>query len=178
MSGHIPGKLIDGLFRRVLAPDLTEDLGRALVAEGLDLGPTTLEPHYAREVWYRALAVTAAALFPGEAPPEQLRQLGRHVVRSLVARRVLRGPWLPAARLLGPRRAVRQLAGHLDGAPVTLAVTERSRTALEVLVSESEQPEFLAGLLEAACVELGASECRVTVEGCSTRGTVLLASWR
>ena len=172
----ISGKLVDGVFRRVLAEDVSLTLKDELAQNGLDLG--ALAPSYPREVWYRAVALTAAALFPQELPEAQLRSLGRHVIRSLESRRVIRGPWLAMARLMGPRRALRQAAGHLHESPVALSVTERSRSEVEIVVEELEQPEFLVGLLEAACTALGARHCRVTVEGRSATGTTFGVSWR
>jgi uncharacterized protein (TIGR02265 family) len=179
MSRPISGKLVDGVFRHALASDVSEQLRGELARAGLDLTPVALEPTYPREVWYRAVALTATALFPHDSTEEQLRRFGRHVVASLQARHVFRGPWLTMARLLGPRRALQQIAGRLTDSPVALSITVRGHSGVEVFVEEREQAGFLVGLLEAACEVLGAHECQVTVvEGRSPGGTTLSASWR
>jgi len=175
---HISGKLVDGLFRRVLKRDLSSELLAALAQGGLDLTGDPLEPSYPKEVWYRAVALTAAALFPLEASEAQLRRLGLHVITALTSRGLLRGPWLGVARLLGPRRALRQISGHLAESPVALMITEKGRSAVEIHVEETEQPEFLAGLIEAACTALGAEACRVTVASRTATGITFHAAWR
>lgn len=178
MSRPISGKLVDGVFRRALASEMSDELKAELARHGLDLTPGVLEPSYPLEVWYRAVALTAAALFPQQSPEEQLRLLGRLVVTSLETQGVIRRPLLAMARLLGPRRALQQLAGRLDDSPVALSITIRGRSEVEVHVEEREQAEFLAGLLEGACTVLGARECQVKLVGGSTSGATLNASWR
>ena len=107
---HIPGKLVKGVFQRALFADLSADLITALAAAGLDLS-VPLHDAYPRTVWYRAIELTAASLFPDEAPDARLRRLGRHVIESLEARKLVKGPWLSMAKLMGPRRALSKAAG-------------------------------------------------------------------
>jgi uncharacterized protein (TIGR02265 family) len=178
MPDPISGRLVDGVFRRVLGPELTPELKAALHAAGLDLAPPVLEPKYPRETWHRAVALTAAALYPTEPAAGQLRRLGHHVLEALLAQGRLQGPWLVMGRLLGPRRALLQAVARTDRSPIKVKVTELSRTRFEVWADEPEQPEFLAGLLEGACLLLGGKEPAVQVLGPRGEGSLLLATWR
>lgn len=170
----LPGKLFDGVFRRALGPQLTVELKAALLAEGLDLD--ALQPTYPRAVWYRAIGCTAEALFPGD--PSGQRRLGKHIMTMVDERHLIKGPWLGLARLLGPRRALRQAADHVEHSPIRLSIFEKATTEFEILVDEVEQPEFLAGLLEGAIALLGGREPRAVVQGARGAGTVLSARWR
>jgi uncharacterized protein (TIGR02265 family) len=177
MKEPMSGKLVHGVFGRVLGPELSPSLRARLRAVGLDLDSSALAPSFPREVWYRAVALTAADLFPAEAEPEQLRRLGRHLIDSLEPRGIVRGAWLKMARLVGPRRALTEVARWLDESPVALVVAERGRKAVVVSVAEHEQLELIAGLLEATGAALGARHCAVTVEERSGWGTRFLLAW-
>jgi uncharacterized protein (TIGR02265 family) len=178
MAEPLSGKLVDGLFRRVLGPELSPALRAQLLAEGIDLAAPEVPSTYPRETWYRAVDLTAAALFPGEAGPEALRRLGRHVLEALRARGMLKRTWLVAGRLMGPRRALLQAASYSARGPVRLEVVELGHSRFEVWAEESRQPEFLAGLVEGACQLLGGRSPRVEVVGSRGDGVVLDASWR
>lgn len=178
MSQPISGKLVDGLFRKVLATDVTAELRESLLTVGLDLSAPTLEPQYPRTVWYRAIESTAQTIFAAEQPERQLRRLGLHVIASLQTRQIVKSTWISMARLLGPRRALRQVADHLDHSPVKLAITEKTKTQFEIVVEELEQTEFLAGLLEGTIGMLGGKEVRAVVIGPTGNSTVFSATWR
>jgi uncharacterized protein (TIGR02265 family) len=178
MKKPISGKLVDGLFRRVLAGDVTVDLKGTLAMLGLDLSPARLEPEYPRALWYEAVAATAKALYGNQAPEQQLRHLGLHVIDSLQRRHIVKGPWIAMARLAGPRRALRQATEYLDHSPVKLVLNERSKTEFEIVVEDHEQPEFLAGLLEGAITLLGGKHTHVVVAGQRGHSTVFSATWR
>jgi uncharacterized protein (TIGR02265 family) len=178
MAVPISGKLVDGVFRRALGPELPSELRARLLAEGLDLAPATLAPSYPRPLWYQAVALTAAALYPAEAPDAQLRRLGRHVLEALQARGAFKTGWVGVARLLGPRRALLQAAGRPEHLPVKVHVKELARTRFELWTEERQQAEFLAGLLEGTCALLGGKEPTVQVIGERGDGMVLMASWR
>lgn len=172
----IPGKLVEGVFKRVLAVDLTPELKEQLAAAGIDVsGP--MEANYPRPVWYRAVELTADALFPNMARESQIRRLGVHVIHSLQSRHILRGPWLSMARLMGPRRVLKQAMDFLDRSPVKLTIKELSKREFEIAADDAEQPEFLAGLLEAAIEILGGSQPKVSVQKISDGASVFRASW-
>lgn len=173
----IPGKLVEGVFKRVLAVDLTPALKEQLATVGIDVsGPMT--DSYPRAVWYRAVDLTAQALFPNTPRENQLRRLGVHVINSLQSRHILRGPWLSMARLMGPRRVLKQAMDFLDRSPVKLTIKELSKREFEVSADDAEQPEFLAGLLEAAIEVLGGSQPKVLVQRISDGVSIFRASWR
>ncbi len=173
----IPGKLVEAVFKRVLAPDLTPELTAQLASVGVDLsGP--MEANYPRPTWYLAIELTAKALYPNDALPVQLRKLGGHLITSLQSRQIIKGAWLTMARLAGPRRALKQAMDFTDRSPVKLTITERSKTEFEIAVDDTEQPDFLAGLLEAAITMLGGKSAGVTLEGALESSAQFRATWR
>jgi uncharacterized protein (TIGR02265 family) len=175
---HIPGQWVKGVFQRVLFPDLSADLIIALAGVGLDLSVPLAEA-YPRVVWYRAVELTADSLFPELLQDKRLRQLGRHVIQSLESRRLVKGPWLGVAKLMGPRRALKQAAqmGAADS-PIPLELTERSAREVEIVVAEDQQAEFLAGLLEGLVAALGGKSPQVIIESVGNGRAVMAASWR
>lgn len=175
---HIPGKLVKGVFQRVLFQDLSADLIQSLADAGIDLSVPVKEA-YPRPVWYRSIELTADSLFPDTAQSQRLRQLGRHLIESLDTRKLLKGPWLSMAKLMGPRRALKQAADlGAQYSPIHLDVKERSAKELEVTVAEDQQTEFLAGLLEGLLEVLGGKSPHVKVLSVANGRAVMAASWR
>ena len=173
----IPGKLVAGVFKRVLAPDLTPELSKQLASIGLDLsGP--MEPSYPRTTWYIAVELTAKALFPDDELSVQLRRLGGHIIACLQSREIIKGTWLTMARLMGPRRALKQAMDFADRSPLKLIITERAKTEFAISVDDTEQPDFLAGLLEAAIAMLGGKAVEVSLEGTHDGSSHFRATWR
>lgn len=173
----ISGKLVEGVFRRVLAADLTPALITQLADAGVDLS-LPVEAEYPRATWYRAVELTATALFPKETPALQLRRLGVHIMGSLQERQIIKGPWLAMARLVGPRRGLRQAAELTDRSPVKLTITDRSKSEVEITADDTAQPDFLAGLIEGAVGMLGGKSPEVGFEGLRGELGVFRASWR
>lgn len=169
---ELPGKLFQGVFGRVLQAEITPELRHALGEAGLDLA--ALQASYPTALWFTAVALTSRALFPDDAPPEQLRRLGEHLVAALQSRGIVKGPWLTMARLAGPRRALRQAMDFLGRSPVKVTITERSKTEFELFVDAAEQPEFFEGLFSASLLTLGAKKPVVRALGEPGR---FLASW-
>ncbi len=174
---EIPGKLVEAVFKRVLAPDLTPALTAQLASVGVDLA-APMETNYPRTTWYLAIELTAKALYPNDELPTQLRKLGGHLINSLQSRQIVKGAWLAMARLAGPRRALKQAMDFTDRSPVKLTITERSKTEFEISVDDTEQPDFLGGLLEAAITMLGGRNASVKLEGARESAAQFLASWR
>lgn len=169
----IPGKLVESVFKRVLAADLTPALQTQLAAAGVDVsGP--MQPSYPRTAWYQAIELTAKTLYPQDELPAQLRKLGGHIISSLQSRQIIKSSWLTMARLMGPRRAIKQAMDFTDRSPIKLTITERAKSEFEVSVDDTEQPEFLAGLLEQAITMLGGKNASVVSAG---QG-LFRASWR
>ncbi len=174
----IPGKLVGAVFGRVLAQDLTPELKHQLAREGVDVAlpqPDSVP----RETWDRAMEVTAAALFPKAEPPDALRHLGRHVVTVLPTRGLLKGPWLSMAKLLGPKRALKQGAElGVSNSPIHVKVVDRGSREVEVHIDDGKHPELLAGLLEGLVSILGGRDVHVLVASAQPASSVLIASWR
>jgi len=173
----IPGKMVEGLFKRVLAPDLTPTLKTQLAEAGVDLSAPA--PHaYPRATWYRAVELTAQTMYPGQPAETQLRKFGGHIIESLQAREIIKSTWLTMARFMGPRRALKQAMDFTDRSPVKLGITELSKTEFEISVDDQQQPEFLAGLLEAAIHMLGGKSPSVTLKGPKGDSNLFRATWR
>ena len=174
---HIPGKLVEGVFKRVLVQDLTPALIAQLADVGVDLA-VPVSSDYPRTAWYLAVEITAKALFPNDELPVQLRKLGAHIITSLQSRHIIKGPWLSMARLMGPRRALKQAMDFTDRSPVKLTLTERAKNQFAITVDDGEQPDFLAGLLEAAITMLGGKAPTVALEATRDGVSHFLATWR
>lgn len=173
----IPGKMVEGVFKRVLAPDLTPSLISQLADAGVDVS-VPMAHAYPRATWYRAIELTAEALYPGLPSATQQRRLGAHLIEALQSRHVIKGPWLSMARFMGPRRALKQAMDFVDRSPIKLTITERTKTEFEVAVDDKEQPDFLAGLLEAAIQMLGGKAPQVALEGPRGDSNLFRATWR
>lgn len=173
----IPGKLVEGVFRKALAADLTPVLIVQLAEIGVDVS-VPLKPAYPRATWYRAIELTAAALYAGHPREVQLRRLGQHIMQALKDRDLLKGPWLSMARLMGPRRALKQAADFAQGGPLKLTLVEKGKHEMEIHVEEGEQPELLAGLLEGTIALLGGKEPSTEVGARTAGGTTFVARWR
>jgi uncharacterized protein (TIGR02265 family) len=65
-----------------------------------------------------------------------------------------------------------------DRSPIKLTITERGKTEFEVSVDDTNQPEFLTGLLEQAITMLGGKNASVTSEGSRDGQGLFRASWR
>ena len=175
---NIPGQWVKSVFQRVLFQDLSADLITALAGAGLDLS-AQVEEAYPRPVWYRSIELTADSLFPELAQEKRLRQLGRHIIQSLESRRLVKGPWLAMAKLMGPRRALKQAAElGASNNPIPLEVKERTSREVEITVEEDQQAEFLAGLLEGLVAALGGKSPHVKIESVANGHAVMAASWR
>jgi len=174
----IPGRLVKAVFQRVLVADLTPELVMELHGLGIDVGQPAHDA-YPRDTWHAAIDRTAAALFPAAGPDAALRQLGSYIVETLQAKHLLKGPWLGMAKLLGPRRALKQVADHAASlSPVAFSVVEHGKSDLEVRVDESRQPTFLAGLVEGLVTILGGRDAQAEVQSLAQGRTVMRVTWR
>ncbi len=172
----VPGKLFNGVFRRVLVDDLTPAMQAQLLAIGLDVS-VPLAGEHPKSLWQDSIDTTATALFASNASP--LRSLGRHIVVSLESRNLIKGPWLTMARLLGPKRALKQAAQNADAAfPISFDLKDVGSKEVEVTSSESEQTEFLAGLLEGLVTLLRGKDVAVSVASVEPAKAVFRIAWR
>jgi uncharacterized protein (TIGR02265 family) len=173
----IPGNMVAGLFQRILAADLSPALVGQLNAIGVDVSAEQ-PSEYQREVWYRAVEVTADALFPEVPQGDRLRKLGTHIISCLQSRNIVKGAWLTMARFMGPRRALKQAMEWSDRSPIRLTITELSKQEFEIAVDDDAQPQFLEGLLEGAIGLLGGQAAAVTLLGSTGESNVFRATWR
>jgi uncharacterized protein (TIGR02265 family) len=173
----IPGKLVESVFKRVLAADLTPALQAQLAEAGVDLSGA-MQPSYPRPAWYQAIELTAKTLYPQDPPATQLRKLGGHIITSLQSRHIVKSAWLTMAKLMGPRRAIKQAMDFTDRSPIKLTITEVAKSEFEVAVDDPHQPEFLTGLLEQAITMLGGKHVTVVHEGVREGQGLFRATWR
>lgn len=169
--------MVNGLFTRVLGPDLTPDLKTQLAGAGVDVAAPPPDS-YPKTTWYRAIELTSKALFPSLDGPAQQRKLGAHVIDSLQTRQIVKSAYLTMAKFMGPRRALKQAMDFTDRSPVKLTITELSKTEFEISVDDKEQPDFLAGLLEAAIGMLGGKSASVSLKGPQGDANLFRATWK
>ncbi len=173
----LPGKLVDGVFRKVLAQDMTPALTEVLKDNGLDLALST-PPEVDVAVWNQCIEATAQALFPEQDEPT--RALGRHILASLESRGLVKGPWLSVARLMGPKRALRQAAQFVErdkNSPLKLQVRELASNVFEVTAHDAQQPSFLAGLLEGVVLGLKGKNAKAEIASLDASTAVFRLSW-
>lgn len=173
----IPGRLVESVFKKVLAADLTPELIKGLGALGIDLHTPAPET-YLRSTFHEAIELTAKTLHPQLEQGPRLHRLGRHLIACLQTRHVIPSAFVSMARFLGPRRALKQAVDHLERSPVKLTITERSKTEFEIAVDDREQPEFLRGMLEEAIHLLGGKSAEVALVGAQGESNVFRATWR
>jgi uncharacterized protein (TIGR02265 family) len=169
--------MVNGLFTRVLGPDLTPALKAQLAGVGIDVA-APVPDSYPRTAWYQAIELTSKTLFPELPSSAQLRKLGGHVIASLQSRQIIKSAYLAMAKFAGPRRALKQAMDFTDRSPVKLTITELSKTEFEISVDDKEQPDFLAGLLEAAIEMLGGKSPQVSLKGPQGDSNLFRATWR
>jgi uncharacterized protein (TIGR02265 family) len=104
--------------------------------------------------------------------------MGGHIITSLQARGIIKATWLTMARLMGPRRALKQAMDFTDRSPVKVTITERAKNEFSIEVDDPEQPDFLAGLLEAAIAMLGGKAPEVSLEAAREGSSHFRATWR
>ncbi len=174
-SSTIAGKLVDGVFRRVLADEISAPLAAQLLEAGLDVKVPSAH-QIDRAIWYRAVDLTSAALFPGT---DGLRKLGRHVIDSLQKKNLVKGPFLTMAKLIGVKRALKQAAEYSEAfSPVPLKLEDTGSKDVEIHAEEGQQVEFLAGLLEGLVIALGGKDVKVSVAETSANRSVFAVAWK
>ena len=175
--GTIPGRLVQVVYNKVLADDLSDPLVAALKEAGIDL--RAISESYARQTWYRGIELAGAALYGSDAPEQQRHKLGRHLIECLQTRQLIRGPWLSMAKLMGPRRALRQAADFgATSSPVHFHIIDKGSRELEVVVEDDQQLEFLTGMLESLVQILGGRDPKVSVRSVAAARATFSLSWR
>lgn len=171
------GKVIEGVFTQALADSLSAELRLRLVAEGVNVDGPVLES-YPAEVFMRALEIAAAEIFPGKSQGEALRALGVKVVLALRARGAIKGPVLMVAKVMGPKRVLKQLVQQAHKGNTYLEVTLREVShGAQLELNDGSLAEFLAGALEGLLGALGARSPIVEPRIDGPHRAVLHAHW-
>jgi uncharacterized protein (TIGR02265 family) len=173
----VSGKWVDGLFNRALGPSIDHELAELLRAEGLEL-KHPLHHSYPRDQFVKWLTISARELFPGRELAEALRLLGVKVVEDLQASGNIKGPIVSMARLLGPRRVLKQLADYVQGqSSLRVKVSEKGRTSAHLELNDGELADFVAGSLQAILGLIGARAPKVDAKAVSPDRSVLELRW-
>jgi uncharacterized protein (TIGR02265 family) len=173
-------QVLEGLF--IGAMEALDDpaLVEALRAGGLDLR-VKLQPAYPAATFFRFATLAARHRYPKLDEAGALRELGRLAVRRGLDSTFLGRAVLQAARLLGPRRALKRLGAvmkngnnYIDG-----TVTEVGPTSLEVRLGPLVGPaSYYEGVLEESPRILGAREVVVTHLRAEGEDVVWRVEWK
>lgn len=173
----VSGKWVEGLFHRALRRALNAELVAQLSSQGLRLDQPFAHT-YPRERFVHWLEMTASSLYPASARETGLEQLGARVVHELKSGGAIKGPVLAMAKLVGPRRSLKQLVEFIDGhGSLKISLRERSKKDFELELNESDLATFVAGALKPLLETLGARSPRVQTQVVSPTKTVLQLSW-
>ncbi|MBK7865267.1 MAG: DUF2378 family protein [Archangiaceae bacterium] len=173
----VSGKWVEGLFNRALGPSIDAELSKLLEAEGLEL-KRPMQAKYPRDLFVRWVTLSARELFPGTEQPQALRLLGAKVVEDMRAAGDIRGAVLTMARLMGPRRVLRQLAEYVQGqSSLRVKLEERSKTDVRLELNDGELADFLAGSLEVILGLVGARSATVETRCEAPDRSVLSLRW-
>ena len=173
----VSGKWVEGLFNRALGPSIPHELSELLKAEGLELR-RPLQSHYPRERFVKWLTLSARELFPGKEQAEALRLLGSKCVEDLRTSGGIKSAVLTMAKIMGPRRVLRQLADYVQGqSSLRVKVQEQGKTAAQLELNDGELADFVAGSLEAVLALVGARSPKVDATTVSPDRSVLSLRW-
>jgi uncharacterized protein (TIGR02265 family) len=164
----------EGMFVRALQPQgaFLEELRR------LGYDPQKPEPAYPTELWIKSLEVAQRHRYPGTAPSQCLRQLGRDFARGFLDTLVGKviGVGLP---LLGPVRALKRLPSYVTTTrnDVSVAVVAEADRRIRMRVADPfPVPEFFAGIIEVGLERAGV-QATVTTENAKAGHYDMVASW-
>ncbi len=173
----VSGKWVEGLFNRALGPSIDHELSELLKAEGLEL-KRPMQHSYPRERFVRWLTISARELFPGREQAEALRMLGAKCVEDLKTSGGIKSAVLTMAKVMGPRRVLRQLADYVQGqSSLRVKVEEQGKTAAQIELNDGELADFVAGSLEVLLGYLGARSPKVDATTVSPERSVLSLRW-
>jgi uncharacterized protein (TIGR02265 family) len=173
----VSGKWVEGLFNRALGPSINTQLNALLKAEGLELS-RPFQSAYPREQFVTWIRISARELFPGEEQPTALRLLGAKVVEDMKAAGNIRGPFVAMAKLMGPRRVLRQLMQYVQGqSSLRVKLEDQGKTAARIELNDGELADFVAGSLESILQLIGARSPKVETHQLRPDLSVLSARW-
>jgi uncharacterized protein (TIGR02265 family) len=173
----VSGKWVDGLFNRALGTAIDNELNEMLKAEGLELS-RPLQHSYPRERFVTWVRISAREMFPGEEQAVALRLLGARVVTELRSGGSIKGAVVTMAKLMGPRRVLRQLADSIaSSSSVRVQLKEQGKTAAQIELNDGELADFVAGSLECILGLVGARSPKVDTMQVTPDRSVLSLKW-
>lgn len=173
----VSGKWVEGLFNRALGPSIDHELSEMLKAEGLELS-RPMQKSYPRDRFVKWVSISARELFPDREHALALRMLGAKCVEDLKSGGNIKGPVLGMAKLLGPRRVLRQLADYVEGASsLRVKVEEHGKSAATLELNDGELADFVAGSLEVILGLIGARQAKVDLQHVTPDRSVLKLRW-
>jgi uncharacterized protein (TIGR02265 family) len=173
----VSGKWVEGLFNRALGPSIDQELGALLKAEGLELS-RPMQNSYPRERFVKWIMISARELFPDREQAQALRLLGAKVVEDLRSAGKIKGAVLGMAKLLGPRRVLKQLADYVQGqSSLRVKLEERGKSGAALELNDGELVDFLAGSLEVILPLIGARDAKVDATLVTPERSVLVVHW-
>lgn len=158
----VNASVFKGIYEKALAGSVSAELEARLQDVGVDLAQ--LEAEYPHATWLRAMELTAQELFPGRPQDDALKKLGRRIVTGLKDQGVIKGPVLAMAKLMGPRRALKEVVSRsaADGSSIRMELVEHGARALTLKVDDGSIAELFAGALEPLIELLGGKRPTVT----------------
>ena len=173
----VSGKWVEGLFSRSLGTAISGTLSEQLKAAGLHLD-RPLASSYPRTSFVQWLQLAAADLYPGVEAEAALERLGGRVVEELQSSGGLRGPVLTMAKLMGPRRTLRQLVDFVQGqSSLKIDVDEKSKYEVHLTLNESDLAPFVAGSLMRILQAIGAKQPAVATRVLGGDASQLALTW-
>lgn len=167
-SRQVSGKLVHGLWGRVLGGSLPPALVAELEAQGLDA--KAIDTSVPWSTFLAGAQKTAQVLYPGAS--DGLERLAERVVQGVRAQ--IPGAVLTVGKLMGPKRVLEKAAAQeLKGITwLKLQYQELGRKEVALTVNEPAATPFLLGALRGLLAQLGT---KATVR--QERPGRVVASW-
>jgi len=170
---------IEGVIIRTLGNKLTPELKAKLRASGLDLDKKLL-PAYPAVDFHRWVAIAAEYVYPNVGATEAVRLFGRQSLVGLGETMIGKAMKL-SLTLIGPRRAL-QRAGRSfrsNNNYIVVEAKELTPTSMELKFNEVYSlPSYYQGVLEGACMLIGAKQCTVRLDSMLGNGARFIAEWQ
>ncbi|MBS2026619.1 MAG: DUF2378 family protein [Deltaproteobacteria bacterium] len=169
---------IEGVLIRTLGSKLNAELRAKLREAGLDLDKKLL-PAYPAADFHRWVSIAAEYVYPGVSGSEAVRLFGRQSLVGLGETMIGKAMKL-SLTLIGPRRAL-QRAGRSfrsNNNYIVVQSRELTPTSMELVFNEVHNlPSYYQGVLEGACMLIGAKQCTVRLDSMLGNGARFVAEW-
>ena len=179
-EGHLEFQnTIEGVLIRTLGAKLTPELKAKLREAGLDLDKKLL-PAYPAVDFHRWVAMASEYVYPNVTSNEAVRLFGRQSLVGLGETMIGKAMKL-SLTLIGPRRAL-QRAGRSfrsNNNYIVVDARELTPTSMELVFNEVYNlPSYYQGVLEGACMLIGAKQCTVRLDSMLGNGARFVAEWQ